>query len=137
MRWMMTIAMMGMLLVGGGFFAPQAQAEPGPPGAHAKGNGHAKGNVRVTREIHIRVHKAPQNVAREAYQRGDIKSLSVIRRQVGKSYDGRIIATKFVDRPTAPVRYIYMFRVLGEDGNVMIVHVDAKNANILQVRGAK
>jgi uncharacterized membrane protein YkoI len=134
MRWTLTIAMIGMLLVAGGIFAPQAQAEPGPPGAT---NAHAKGTVRVTREIHIRVHKAPQNLAREAYQRGDIKSLSVIRRQVGKSYDGRIIATKFVDRPAAPVRYIYMFRVLGEDGNVMIVHVDAKNANILQVRGAK
>jgi len=134
MRWTLTLAIIGILLVGGGLIAPQAQAAPNEPGIP---NAHAKSTVRVTRKIHIRVHKAPQNLAREAYQRGDIKSLSVIRRRVSKSYDGRIIATKFVERPAAPVRYIYMFRVLGEDGKVMIVHVDAKNANILQVRGAK
>jgi uncharacterized membrane protein YkoI len=35
------------------------------------------------------------------------------------------------------VPYLYTFRVLGKDGQVMVVHVDARNANIIRVKGAK
>ncbi|MEE8306951.1 MAG: hypothetical protein V3R81_06770, partial [Gammaproteobacteria bacterium] len=68
---------------------------------------------------------------------GDIQSLSIIRRSVTTTYRGRIISTQFVDRPKSQVRYVYMFRVLGKDGEVMVVHVNAKNSNIIRVKGKR
>ena len=88
-------------------------------------------------QIHVRMAKRQQNQARAAYRRGEIQSFATIRRSVISTYQGRIIGTQFVERPKAPVRYVYMFRVLGPDGKVTVVHVNAKNANIIQVRGTR
>ncbi len=88
-------------------------------------------------EMHGRVVQGQQNQAREAYKRGDIQSLSIIRRSVTTTYRGRIISTQFVDRPKSQVRYVYMFRVLGKDGKVMVIHVNAKNSNVIQVKGKR
>ena len=104
---------------------PAAVQPPRPPAPHVK------------TEMHVRIVKGQQNKAREAYQRGEIQSLSIIRRQVITTHQGRIISTQFVERPSAPVRYIYTFRVLGPDGKVSVVHVNAENARIIQFRGKR
>jgi len=103
----------------------QAGVPPGPQ------------SIQMKTEVHVRVVKGQQNQAREAYKRGEIQSLSIIRRSVTTTYQGRIISTQFVEQPRARVRYVYMFRVLGADGKVMVVHVNAKNSNIIRVKGKR
>lgn len=122
------------LLVGGAFVAPIAQAEPGRMVAPKI---HRAPTAQVNVQVHVRMAKRQQNQARAAYRRGEIQSFATIRRSVMNTYQGRIIGTKFVERPKAPIRYVYMFRVLGPDGKVSVVHVNAKNANIIQVRGTR
>ncbi len=103
----------------------QAGAPPGPQSNQMK------------TEMHGRVVQGQQNKAREAYKRGDIQSLSIIRRSVTTTYRGRIISTQFLESPKSQVRYVYMFRLLGKDGKVMVIHVNAKNSNVIQVKGKR
>ncbi len=139
MRWILTSLMVLTLLAGGAISVGQARAQhvrmaqagvpPGPPSGTQ--------SIQMKTEVHVRVVKGQQNQAREAYKRGEIQSLSIIRRSVTTTYQGRIISTQFVEQPQARVRYVYMFRVLGADGKVMVVHVNAKNSNIIRVKGKR
>ncbi len=78
-----------------------------------------------------------QEAAREAYRRGEIKSLSVIRRTVITSYKGRIISTRFQQVYDGRTRYYYNFRVLSSNGEMMQVRVNARNARIIKVTGER
>jgi uncharacterized membrane protein YkoI len=131
MRWTFTFLIAGFLLFTSGL--ADAFAQPGPAAPHARMA--PAGQVRA--DMQMRMTTRQQNQAREAYKRGEIKSLAVIRRNVITTYNGRIISTQYVERRKAPVPYLYTFRVLGKDGQVMVVHVDARNANIIRVKGAK
>lgn len=76
-----------------------------------------------------------QDKARDAYQRGEIMSLSEIRRNVHRDFEGEIIGTKFRSPSGREERYIYKFRVLSPDGNVIRVDVDARTSRVLRVKG--
>lgn len=76
-----------------------------------------------------------QDKARDAYQRGEIMSLSEIRRNVHRNFEGEIIGTKFRPPSGREELYIYKFRVLSPDGNVIRVDVDARTSRVLRVKG--
>jgi len=76
-----------------------------------------------------------QDKARDAYQRGEIMSLSEIRRHVQSNFEGEIIGTKFRPPSGREERYIYKFRVLSPEGNVIRVDVDARTSRVVQVKG--
>ena len=48
---------------------------------------------------------------------------------------GKVISTQFVQHSQGKVRYVYKFRILSPDGTVRVVHVNAQNANIINVKG--
>lgn len=79
--------------------------------------------------------RSEQDKARDAYQRGEIMSLSEIRRYVHRNFEGEIIGTKFRPPSGREERYIYKFRVLSPEGNVIRVDIDARTSRILRVKG--
>ena len=128
MRWTRNIAIiLGVL----GCVAVSPSALAAHPGAYVRPEGH------VAARVHVQIAQQQQHRAREAYKKGEIQSLSVIRHRVIKTYNGNIISTQFVEVPQGNVRYVYKFRVLAPDGTVMVVHVNAQNANIIHVKGTR
>jgi hypothetical protein len=140
MRWILASLMILTLLAGGAASVGDAQADPvrarHPQFAQA-GAPPSPQSSQMKTEVHVRVVQGQQSQAREAYKRGEIQSLSIIRRSVTTTYKGRIISTQFVEQPKARVRYVYMFRVLGKDGEVVVIHVNAKNSNVITVKGPR
>ena len=131
MRWIFTLLFLLALIGANTVLVGQAFAQP--VAAHR----HVAPTTQVNVRAHVRMAKGQQNQAREAYKRGEIQSLAIIRRNVITTYQGRIISTKFVEHRSSSVPFIYTFRVLGKDGKVMVVQVDARNAKIIQVRGKR
>lgn len=76
-----------------------------------------------------------QERARQAYERGEIKSLAEIMRSVRQQVRGRIISTQFRATNGGRTVYIYTFGVLSDDGNLVKIDVDASNSVVIQVRG--
>ena len=126
MRWMYTIALAVVLL-----FAAETSGSARP----AEPRQYAQAPVHVVPRVHIQMAQQQQHQAREAYKRGEIKSFSVIRQRVITTYDGKVISTQFVQHSQGKVRYVYKFRILSPDGTVRVVHVNAQNANIINVKG--
>ncbi len=75
-----------------------------------------------------------QENARDAYQRGEIMSLEDIRRNVQRDFDGQIIGTQLKSNNAD---YVYKFRVLSPDGNMMTIDVDARTSRVIDVRGRR
>lgn len=75
-----------------------------------------------------------QENARDAYQRGEIMSLEDIRRNVQRDFNGQIISTRL---KSENADYIYKFRVLSPDGNMMTIDVDARTSRVIDVRGRR
>ena len=75
-----------------------------------------------------------QESARDAYQRGEIMSLEDIRRNVQRDFNGQIISTRL---QSENADYIYKFRVLSPDGNMMTIDVDAKTSRVIDVKGRR
>ena len=125
MRWITTIASALLLTIVLGV----------SPGMAAGYHAYAPANAQVVPRVHIQMAQQQQHQAREAYKRGEIKSFSVIRQRVVKTYDGKVISTQFVQHSQGKVRYVYKFRILSPDGTVRVVHVNAQNANIINVKG--
>lgn len=78
-----------------------------------------------------------QDRARDAYRKGEIMSLSEIRRNVHQNFDGEIIGTQFRAPGGGDKRYIYKFRVLSPEGNVTTIDVDARTSRVITVRGKR
>ena len=76
-----------------------------------------------------------QEEAREAYQRGEILSLSDIMRAVRQQVNGRIIRTHFMASNGSRTIHIYSFHVLSKNGDIVRIDVDASNSNVIQVQG--
>jgi uncharacterized membrane protein YkoI len=76
-----------------------------------------------------------QENARDAYQRGEIMSLEDIRRTVQRDFNGQIIGTQL--RSSNNADYIYKFRVLSPEGNMMTIDVDAKTSRVIDVKGRR
>ncbi|MFN3231658.1 MAG: PepSY domain-containing protein [Alphaproteobacteria bacterium] len=77
-----------------------------------------------------------QNSAREAYQRGEILSLSVIRRNVLQRFNGQIISTRF-QGPNNGGTYIYEFEIMSGDGGITEITVRATDAQVIRIRGRR
>lgn len=71
-----------------------------------------------------------QDSARQAVESGEIRSLKDILRQVKPQLDGRVLDTQLND---AGGNWIYRVKVLGRDGRVRILMIDARSGQILQV----
>ena len=75
-----------------------------------------------------------QESARDAYQRGEIMSLEDIRRNVQRDFDGQIIGTQLKSNNAD---YVYKFRVLSPNGNMMTIDVDARTSRVIDVKGRR
>lgn len=73
-----------------------------------------------------------RNRARDAYRRGEIVSLDRVMNVVQRRYRGRILDVRLDER-----RLIYHLRMLTRRGRVLKIAVDARNAEILSVRGGR
>lgn len=71
-----------------------------------------------------------QDSARQAVESGEIRSLKDILRQVKPQLDGRVLDTQLND---SGGNWIYRVKVLGNDGSVRILMIDARSGQILQV----
>ncbi|MGV8938043.1 MAG: PepSY domain-containing protein [Allorhizobium sp.] len=67
---------------------------------------------------------------RDAVERGDIKSLAVLRRIVLSQVDGDIVATKFKREKS---RGTYEFKILRADGHLVEAEIDAASGTILEI----
>jgi uncharacterized membrane protein YkoI len=72
-----------------------------------------------------------QEQAREAVQSGQARSLKDILRGLGGQVDGRVLDAQLDD---VGGRWIYRIKVLGRDGRVKILGVDALSGQVLEVR---
>jgi len=73
--------------------------------------------------------------ARDAVRSGNILSLSVIRKTVQSKYPGKIVDVRLLVPKREGINYLYDVRVLTNEGKLLSVKVDAKNANIIDVKG--
>lgn len=78
-----------------------------------------------------------QDRARDAYRKGEIMSLSEIRRNVHQNFEGEIIGTQFRATKGGDRRYVYKFKVLSPQGDVTTIDVDARTSKVLKVRGKR
>jgi uncharacterized membrane protein YkoI len=65
----------------------------------------------------------------------DILSLSVIKKAVQKNYPGRIVDVRFLIPKREGINYLYDVRVLTKSGKLLSVKMDAKSAQIVDVKG--
>lgn len=71
-----------------------------------------------------------QDNARQAVESGEIRSLKDILRGVRGQVDGQVLDTQLQE---SGGRYVYRVKVLGNDGRVRVLMVDARSGRILQV----
>ena len=62
-------------------------------------------------------------------------SLSIIRKEVQKSYPGRIVDVQLLVPKREGINFLYDVKVLTKSGKVLSVKVDAKSAKIVDVKG--
>jgi len=67
---------------------------------------------------------------RDAVERGDIKSLAVLRRIVLSQIDGDIVSVKFKRERSQGT---YEFKVLRADGHLVEAEIDAASGTILEI----
>jgi hypothetical protein len=72
-----------------------------------------------------------QEQARQAVQSGQARPLKDILRQLGGQVDGRVLDARLDD---VGGRWIYRVKVLGRDGRVQILGVDALSGQVLEIR---
>ncbi len=72
-----------------------------------------------------------QEQARQAVQSGQARPLNDILRQLGGQVDGRVLDARLDD---VGGRWIYRVKVLGRDGRVQILGVDALSGQVLDIR---
>lgn len=65
----------------------------------------------------------------------DILSLSVIRKEVQKHYPGRIVDVRFLIPKREGINFLYDVRLLTKSGKLLSIKVDAKSAQIVDVKG--
>ena len=66
---------------------------------------------------------------------GDILSLSVIRKEVMDKHRGRVVDVRLLVPKREGLNYLYDVKVLTKSGKLLSIIVDAKNAQILDVKG--
>jgi uncharacterized membrane protein YkoI len=71
-----------------------------------------------------------QDSARQAVESGEIRSLKDILRGVRGQVDGQVLDTQLQESGGT---YVYRVKVLGNDGRVRVLMVDARSGRVLQV----
>lgn len=77
-------------------------------------------------------HPADHERAREAYAAGEAMSLQEILSRVEQSYPGRLLKVEF-ERDDGV--WVYKLRILQNQGRMLKLKVDARDATVLAVRG--
>lgn len=73
--------------------------------------------------------------ARDAMKSGRIVSLSVIRQRVQQSFPGKIVDVRLIEPKRNNWPYMYLVKVLRKDGKLLVVKINATNAEIVGVKG--
>ncbi len=73
--------------------------------------------------------------ARDAMKSGRIVSLSVIRQRIQQSFPGKIVDVRLIEPKKNNRPYIYLVKVLRKDGRLLVVKINAANAEIVAVKG--
>ena len=68
--------------------------------------------------------------ARKAVESGEIRSLKDILRGVRGRVDGQVLDTQLDETGRG---YVYRVKVLGDDGRVRVLMIDARSGEVLQV----
>ena len=71
-----------------------------------------------------------QDSAREAVKSGEIRSLKDILRSVRRQVDGEVLDTQLEE---AGGGYVYRVKVLGNDGRVRVLMIDARTGKVLRM----
>lgn len=77
-------------------------------------------------------HPADHERARAAYAAGEAMSLQEVLQQVKKVYPGRLLKVEF-ERDDGI--WIYTLRILQEQGRLLKLKIDARDASVLAMRG--
>jgi len=72
---------------------------------------------------------------RDRVRSGEFVSLSVIRKRVRSSYPGRIVDVQLLVPKREGINYLYDVKVLTKSGKVLSIKLDAKSAEIIDVKG--
>jgi len=75
------------------------------------------------------------NRARDALKSGRIVSLSIIRGMIRKRFSGKIIDVLLIEPEWEGRPYIYKVKLLQENGRLLMLRLNASNAQIVSVRG--
>lgn len=118
MKYLMPI--FGLAAIGLLFSVVSAAHETDPV---AKERAHAPGDIDVD---------ASHQLAREAVRRGDAAPLESIMLKARPLLKGEVVGIKFEQHYGV---WMYEFRVVGDDGHMQYIHVDAKTGVYLEVGG--
>ena len=75
-----------------------------------------------------------QNRARDAVRAGEVRPLAELLPQIRAQFDGRMLDAQLVRRGANP---LYRLKILGRDGQVTEIVVDARTGAIRGARGAR
>lgn len=75
------------------------------------------------------------DVAAEALERGEIMPLSEILTILGEEHSGRVLDIRLEDGGRGLQGWIYNVRLLKDDGNILLLRLDAATSSILAVSG--
>jgi len=75
--------------------------------------------------------------ARDALRSGRIVSLGVIRRSVRQNFKGRILDVRLIEPRQQGRPYMYDLKLLQKDGKLVFIRVNARNGQIINVKGRK
>ena len=75
--------------------------------------------------------------ARRAFEAGEIVGLAVVLSRVRSAYEGQVIEIELDERrwSSRRIRWVYAVRVLTPRGNVLLLRLNAKTVEILDVEG--
>lgn len=73
----------------------------------------------------------------QAMRNGQIVPLRNIRNKVRKSHPGRIVDVQLLELNNDAVPYLYVVKVLTEEGRVLDITLNARNAAVLRVQGGR
>lgn len=79
--------------------------------------------------------QSAQERARAAVEAGEIRSLQDILQQVRRRFDGRVLDAELDE--SGRNRWVYQIKILTTEGDVLALAVDARTAEILQVKGRR
>jgi len=78
-----------------------------------------------------------QDRVRDAREAGEIRSFGEIRKKINKKFDGHIIDVDLDQDEANDKHWIYRVRMLGDNGQVLVIRADAATGDIVDVQGKR